>query len=278
MFAVFLVWPTLAHSQTEGKFASGLTSDEQKDLKALKDDWAKHEKIPDFNGFQAKCLVMSQMILGRLGYGTPFTGATDERTKEAIKSYQTDRGLTPSGLIDAETFWSLTRDSDFADKSIVSLAPFDLKWYSDYVEASGAWDRINDRESYLQSSNIQCDQAHKKCTEADAMIVFNVLVPKKTDFVITKWDEFEIVAEDTTPDCERDELRINHQEKSVTIISTPTYKNATCAKTLGKPETVTDRLVSGEKISADRAAILQRHRKSLYLMSPNAKAILDKKD
>jgi peptidoglycan hydrolase-like protein with peptidoglycan-binding domain len=275
-FAILL--PALAHAQTTDKFAATLTSDERKDLKALQDDWTKHEKMSDFSGIQAKSLVMSQMILGRLGYGATFTGLADERTKEAIKAYQANKGLTFTGVLDAETFWSLTRDGDLADKNVVTLAPFDLNWYSDFVSTSGAWDRINDREGYLQSSTIECDRGNNKCSEVDAMLLFNVLAAKKTEFTITKWDEYELVAEDSTPDCERDELRITHQEKSVTIISAPTYKNASCTKTLGKPETVTYRLVSGQQISADRSAALQNQRKSLYLISPDAKAILDKKD
>src|ERR1700722_14029796 len=100
-FTLFVsLLPNFAHAQTVDKFEANLNSDEKKDLKALQDDWTKHEKMSDFSAMQAKSLVMSQMILGRLGYGTPFTGVADERTKEAIKAYQTNKGLTQSGVID----------------------------------------------------------------------------------------------------------------------------------------------------------------------------------
>lgn len=212
------------------------------------------------------------------GYGTTFTGISDDRTKEAIKNYQNAREIAPSGVIDAETFWSLTRDNDWVDERVISMIRFDLYWYDDSVTANGVWDRMNDKATYLESTDIECDRAKGKCIEADAMISFNILAAKQTEFAITKWDEYEVVAEDTTPPCERDELRINHQEKSVTVISTPTYKNESCAKALGKPETITYRLVSGAQIASERSAVLQNHRKSLYLISPTARAIMDKKD
>lgn len=273
-----LLLPALAHSQTTDKFAASLTGDEKKDLKALQDDWNKHAKMSDFSTYQAKSLVVSQMILGQLGYGVSFTGVADERTKEAIKNYQSNRGIPQSEAIDAETFWSLTRDDDFASKRVVSMAPYDLYWEDDSIVANGVWDRTNSDEGSLQSTDIECDREEKRCIEADAMLTLNVLLAKKTDFAITKWDKYELVAEDSTPDCERDELRINQQEKTVILISVPTYKNASCTKLLGKPETVTYRLVSGAQIAADRSTALQIHKKNLYLISPNAKAIMDKKD
>jgi hypothetical protein len=267
-----LLLPFLAQGQTTDKFIASLNSEERKDLKALQDDWTKHEKMPDFGTYQTKSLIVSQMVLGRLGYGTKFTGVTDELTKEAI------REIPQSGVLDAETFFSLTRDDDFADKQILSVAPFNLYWYDESITANGAWDRMNNDERSPQSTDIECDRSQNRCVEADAMTAFNILIAKQTEFTVTKWDKYEIVAEDSTPDCERDELRINHQEKSVTLISTPTYKNASCAKTLGKPETVTYRLVNGTQIAADWTTALGNHRKSLYLISPTARAIVDGKN
>ena len=273
-----LLLPALVHAQNADKFTARLNDDEKKDLKALQDDWNKHTKMSDFSSYQAKSLVVSQMVLGRLGYGASFTGQSDEPTRQAIRRYQTERDIPQSGEIDAETFWSLSRDDGIADERVTSMAPFDLHWYSDYVMADGAWDRMNDKEGYLQSTDIECTKAQSRCTEADAMLLFNIVQAKQTDFLVTKWDEYEIVAEDTTPNCERDELRINRQEKTVTMLSVPTYKDKSCKGLLGKPETVTYRLISGTEIGKDRAAVLQNRRKTLYLISPGARAILDKKD
>jgi hypothetical protein len=271
-----LLLPAITQAQGTDKFVASLNSEERKDLKALQDDWTKHEKMPDFGTYQTKSLVVSQMVLGRLGYGTKFTGVTDELTNEAIRNYQSHREIPQSGVLDAETFFSLTRDDDFADKQILSIAPFDLYWYDESITANGAWDRMNNDERSPQSTDIECDRSQNRCVEADAMTAFNILIAKQTEFTVTKWDKYEIVAEDSTPDCERDELRINHQEKSVTLISTPTYKNASCAKSLGKPETVTYRLVNGTQIAADWTTALGNHRKSLYLISPTARALMDK--
>jgi len=86
--------PALDHAQapTDG-FAANLNKDEKKDLKSLQDDWTKHAKMADFADYQAKALVMSQMTLGKLGYGVTFTGALDERTREAVDAHQTGKTL-----------------------------------------------------------------------------------------------------------------------------------------------------------------------------------------
>lgn len=272
-----LLMPYVVRGQSNDKFVTSLNPAEQKDLQALQKDWNEQEKKPGFGDFKNKALVVCQMVLGRLGYGVTFSGVLDDRTAEAIKAYQNNRQISQSGVLDPETVFSLTRDEDFANKEIMSMASFDLGWADDSISANGVWDKMNNTDSYLQSTEIECDRGKTECTEADAVVGFNSVIAKQTVFAVTKWDKYEVIAEDDTPDCERDELRINHQEKTVTTISTPTYKNASCTKLLGKPETVTYRLVSGAQIAADRVTALQQHKKPLYLISPQARAILDKK-
>jgi len=112
------------------------------------------------------------------------------------------------------------------------------------------------------------------------MKIFGITMmsPGLVQFKITKWDHYELIAEDTSPNCERDELRINHQEKTVSLISTPTYKSDSCKKFLGKPETVTYQLVDGTKIYHAREDAMSKQRSSLYRFSPSAKAIIEGKD
>jgi hypothetical protein len=100
-----------------------LSEQERKEYDDLKADWDKRRQS-DPNGFaklQAKMVVQAQMILGRFGYGTKFTGALDSQTQEALRSYQANKGISISGGIDALTYYSLTNDDEVADKHLGKL-------------------------------------------------------------------------------------------------------------------------------------------------------------
>jgi len=278
---IILLLPVPAQAQAPDKFTASLTADERKALKATQEDWAKHATSPDHQSFEANALVLSQIVLGRFGYGTKFTGVIDEQTKEAIKSYQGNGGIAQTGVLDPETFFSLNRDNELADKNLPALASFHFHWNDNFVTAEGSWDGLNNSEVFFESSEIECTRSPYICVEADATVMSLFLVgplqAKQTTFTIIHWDEYEIVAEDSTPQCERDRLVLNQQEKSATITSIPTYKGDSCKKELGPPETVTYRLIDGQKLSIQRWTANQKRRQSLYLISPNARNILDKK-
>jgi hypothetical protein len=67
---------------------AGLNNDERKDFKSLQDDWTKHAKMSDFADIQAKALVMSQMILGKLGYGASVEGRSSRRSAFACSNVE----------------------------------------------------------------------------------------------------------------------------------------------------------------------------------------------
>lgn len=274
--------PQDPHSPVE--YLRSLSEQERKEYDDLKADWDKRRQS-DPNGFaklQAKMVVQAQMILGRFGYGTKFTGALDSQTQEALRSYQANKGMSISGGIDAPTYYSLTNDDEVADKHLVDFGSYGFGWYDDYFFGSGAWDRMNSSEGSVRSSRLECFKDRSICIETDALeariLGMATITSTLTEFKITKWDQYELIAEDTSPDCERDELRINHQEKTVSLISTPTYKLDSCKKILGKPETVTYQLVDGTKIFWARMGANSKRKSSLYQLSPSARAIMDAKD
>jgi hypothetical protein len=282
LFLIFLMPLTVIAQASRDGFVAGLKSDELKDLQAVRDDWKKQERSSIHGTFETRTVLLSQTILGRLGYGTKFTGVSDETTSAAVKSYQTARQITATGVVDPETFYSLTRDADFANQHLLTLASFAFHWYDDFVSATGAWDRMNDSEKSFESTEIECAKDAGVCIEADATVAniftLSILGAKHTTFKITKWDEYELTAEDATPSCELDRLVMNRQEKSAIVSSIPTYKDASCEKTLGAPETVTYRLIDGGKLSIDRNAAAAKRWRALFQMSPEARKALDSKD
>jgi hypothetical protein len=141
---------------------------------------------------------------------------------------------------------------------------------------------MNSFDESVQSSQLECFKEKNTCTETDAheatVLGIATITSTQSEFRITKWDHYELIAEDTTPDCERDELRINREEKTVSLISTPTYKSDSCKKILGKPETVTYQPVDGTKIFWARQEANSKRKASLYQLSPTAQAIMNAKD
>jgi len=208
--------------------------------------------------------------------GNHTTGVLDSPTEEALRSYQTKKGIPASGNLDPLTYYSLSNDDEAADKRLVNFGNYTFGWYDDYFSGSGAWDHMNSNEKSVRSSQLECFKDRNSCTETDALeaTIFGMATITSThsEFKITKWDHYELIAEDTTPDCERDELRINREEKTVSLISTPTYKSDSCKKLLGKPETVTYQLVDGTKIFLARQEANSKQKASLYQFSPSARA------
>jgi Putative peptidoglycan binding domain len=268
---------------TEPGYLQALNPAERKDYEALKADWEKHQKTDPkgFKKLRSQVTLHSQMVLGRFGYGTLFTGGMDDRTQDALRAYQTKKGLPISGDVDPITYYWLTRDDDAAEKRVTFLPAFSLYFHDDYVSADGAWDHFNESDGYVRSSHLECYKERGLCLEADAtqmdILGSPGIVSTLTEYQITKWDAFELIAEDATPDCERDQLLINRQEKSVTILSTPTYKSESCKKLLGKPESVTYRLLDGSELGKARRAAAQKDKSNLYQFSAEAKAIMNAK-
>jgi hypothetical protein len=101
---------------------------------------------------------------------------------------------------------------------------------------------------------------------------------RQTTFAITHWDEYELDAEDASPQCEKDKLVFNRQEKSVTVTSVPTYKDDSCTKEFGPPKTVVYHLIDGVKLGATRETDKSNQVKLLYQLTPEARAIFNSKD
>lgn len=228
---------------------------------AFKAEWDKLQKS-DPKGFEKRkdqFTVMAQMDLAELGYGTSFTGDLDAGTKEALKGYQTHRGLPATADVDPWTIDQLRADDELIHQPELFLTPFQFfadRWDDGGFTSNGSWLEDGATDPEIESSQIECYRDWKLCIDGQAIQLKGFggginLVGKFEAYQIKSWDKYEIVADSAYPSpCERDTLRINRQEKSVTIVSTPAYQNEkTCQDLLGKPKTVDIRLVDGKEIS-----------------------------
>lgn len=271
-------------SDSRVSYLRSLTNEERKDYEELKADLDKKRQAGGkaFASIQAKLVLQAQMILGRFGYGTKFTGTLDPQTQEALRSFQANNGIPVSGRIDPLTYYALTHDDELADKHFVYFGVYSFDWHDTFGFFSGAWDRMNTSDSWVVSSTIECDKPRKTCTETRAERLrlwgTDTTVGGHIEYRITKWDEHEIMAEETLAPCERDELRINRQEKSVLLLPIPTYNADSCKQELGKRETAVYKLVDGTKISSEREETASKRKRTLYQFSPAAKAIIEGKN
>src|SRR6476469_10268004 len=71
-----------------------------------------------------RLIVVAQMLLGRLGYGTgPFDGRFDDKTRRATKYYQEVNKLPATGELDYRTLKTLVDDSGSLEQLPVHLPP-----------------------------------------------------------------------------------------------------------------------------------------------------------
>jgi hypothetical protein len=245
----------------------------------LKADWDKRRQTDGkaFASLLAKPLVESQMILWQLGYGAKFTGALDAQTQQALRNFQAAKGIAVSGGLDALTYYALTEDQFAVNKHLVSAVPYLFNWRDTYVSVTGAWNGQNTSDGYVVSSELTCRRSENTCTEKQAVLSGETLMPSGAEYQITKWDNYEIIAEDAVPLCARNELRINQQEKSVLLVSCPTYKTESCNQFTGKPEMVTYKMVAGSEIYIAQSEARSKRNLSLYQLSPASRVILEAK-
>lgn len=264
------------HSVT---YLQSLNAEDRKSYEDSKADWLKHLK-DDATSFEKtgypRNVLESQTILGRLGYGTLFTGVFDGRTREALLLYQKKNGIYQSGMVDPLTWFALGDDEKVLDDRDVRTGSFDFfaKEWSEYFFASGAWDYRNKDAGFIESSNIDCYKPTHTCTEADGMeLVFGRFVSVQastTDFAITQWNDSEIVAEKSFP-CERDQIVIDRDERTVTMHMISTNPdNENCRKEMGDARVEDAHLMGSDEIGKAHREAIQKKRASLLQFSDTA--------
>src|SRR5262245_6541106 len=78
-------------------------------LRRLKKDNAKHH-----DNTKRTATLLAQLLLGQLGYGVgPYSAVLDKKTEQALRDYQKNRNLTPTGdPLTFETFNQMGKDME----------------------------------------------------------------------------------------------------------------------------------------------------------------------
>jgi hypothetical protein len=159
-------------------YLQSLSDEERKDYEALKAEWDKMRgsDATQLAKWQDKMVLMAQVTLGRFGYGTKFTAVLDQATQEALRTYQAYKGIPVSGQLDSLTFFALTDDDKIADQHFVDFGDYQFLWRDGYFSGTGAWDRLNDSEYSVRSTQLECEK--DTCVETDA-VETTVLQPRQ---------------------------------------------------------------------------------------------------
>jgi hypothetical protein len=244
-------------------------------------DKLKKENPQEFERQKAQFLVMAQMYLGEFGYGTVITSNLDERTAAALREYQARSGLPPTGDINPQTVDQLIADDKALNESDLFLPDFQFladAWDAGVLSAGGSWVGEGNSNPDIETSSIACYRDWGLCIDGQALQAQGFgyrstnIVSKFEAYKIKQWDKFQIIADLThdTP-CERDTLYIIRQEKSVTVVSSPAYRDEKqCEKLYGSPKTVISRLQDGKSIYAPRNKANQAARRRILQMTEAA--------
>ena len=192
--------------------------------------------------------------LGRLGYiRGPFDAVVTADLRDAIKSYERDRGLPPIGdPLTYELSASLRRDEEILDESVSAPTKI-FSRQPNYVLMEGAWSAA-ELGSQTTAVHISCDRAAMKCTEVQGIVSnFGGRKSLSTDlqeWSIESWDQSEIVTHSVDFPCTRYALKVNLIQESATKIRSTISSSQICAY-LSKADLVM-RLASGSDFDEKR--------------------------
>jgi Putative peptidoglycan binding domain len=225
-------------------------------------------------GSWARSLLDSQQALARFGYGTLFTAKLDDRTKEALRSYQGRNHLTATGDLDFATWQRIQRDeaSVEADIPIGPMYLFNDQDWDNLLTAQGIWLEQGKEPTSgtpLKTTRIECFKPNKVCvaaTHGATLITIQYLN-------VARWDKFEIETEPDDLPCGREYIQINRSQKTVLTVNTAAYKNEeACRKLFGPPgKPMVSRLADDEPLLNVKLKALREARDRILVIPSEAK-------
>ncbi len=142
-----------------------------------------------------------QIFLGRLGYGVgPFNGKLDEKTKQALTTYQKKTGLAVTGDINFETLKRLTEDDQVLNRIVPYLPPFESRKDEEdqWVDVQGSWMlKEGNNDDVLHTSRVTCMKEFQRCIDSTASLVNGSAPSLKVHthvYDIKAWDDNKIVS------------------------------------------------------------------------------------
>ena len=182
--------------------------------------------------------LLTEMLLGRLGYDVgPFDGVLDDRTRRAVRRYQSDRNVPQTGNpFSFDTVQAVRADEELVNASPIRLRPkrvFTERWDRGDVSADGTWTVVGEAMAWPeQTSNITCERAQAVCREATALIsgtgFRRTLTIELHTYEIERWNDEEIVTKPLQFGCSGTVRRWNRTQKSVTGVRSVTSNEGSC--------------------------------------------------
>jgi hypothetical protein len=203
--------------------------------------WAQMKQLrqsdpQQYSSMRALYILGVQVSLNLLGFraGTA-TGALDSETVNAVRRFEAANGIPVTGCLTAATTSSrLNRQADKI-KAVFSRPPVGMRfitfasWDNGYAKVEGPW--LSGRDSTRGWVSIDCFRPGE-CTVASTFLGGdNYPVPSIDHFEIEEWDSLEILSKPLDFPCERQRLRLNRVQESVSITSSP--RGRTCELTQG---------------------------------------------
>ena len=155
LFGALFAASSFAQSDSAGPKAKqgGATKDSQQALNEKQEENEQYyeglkkelkEKDPAaWNRLRAQEILDAQEALASFGYGTIFTVTLDEKTREALRNYQTRSGIPVTGDVDTATRRRLTEDKSELERRI-PLGPV-------YIFGDSDWNSLVTVEGFCLS-------------------------------------------------------------------------------------------------------------------------------
>jgi len=284
LFGALFAASAFAQGDTEHLRAKqeGATKDWQRtgnEIQKENEQYLKELKEKDPAGWsklRAQEILDAQEDLARFGYGTVFTAILDEKTMEALRTYQKRSGLPVTGDADAATLRRLMEDKAELERHI-PLGPvysFDDSNWNDFVTIDGSWfeqGKEPDAKTPVLPARVECFKSASLCIVATQSSEGSEYIHLEW-FEVQRWDQFEIVTQSVDLPCGRETLQISRPDKTLLAINTAAYQNVeACTKLFGPPRGATvSRLGDGSKIMHARVAAFQTASKRIKLIPADA--------
>lgn len=267
--------------QCFSQLTSTTAKSRDQERRALQQAWRDlQRKDPAAWAKQKADLVFdAQQTLAKFGYGTLFTAILDERTRDALRSYQRRNGLPVTGDVDGPTWFQLQDDSSALEPHM-AIGPLyvflDSDW-DNFVRVEGAWleqGKKPDANTPFTSAVVECSKSAHLCVAANSDGSGYI---KLEWFDIERWDQYEIATQPNDLLCGRETLRITRPDKTLLAINTGAYKNVeACTNLFGSPgQESVSRLDDFQKVLNARLRALRVAQDRIKLISPEAKKLLD---
>jgi len=278
-FRISILTILLALSMVQGSESATDTTQEQRVAYERELNRLKQDNPKQYENSKRTATLIAQLLLGQLGYGVgPYSAVLDNKTEQALRDYQKNRNLTPTGdPLTFETFNQMGKDMELINYNPVSLPTLHVYtefWESGNVWARGTWVLGGEKMSLPeQTTLLECYRDRGVCTEATAIVSKRRSLTVDIDeYKIERWDDYEIVTQPKQFECVRYVRRFNRAQKTVTGLRSTTSTEGFCKGVEGKEMHMT--LSDGYKVNWDLQQDVNKMREGLMRLQSRGDEIV----